>query len=198
MVPDHAQRDLIAETAWSLFLESGYGGTAMSDVAAKAHVSLRTIYRLFPGKPELFAAVVAIHRRSMLALPGDYDALPVADALARIFQTDLAPEAERQRDALMTMFIVECRQFPELMPILHKEGPESSRRLLADWLERQRNLGRIGFEDADLVAGMLMDVVFGAVALKTSDFPAWPGGRDRWSYLRSCFRIIVEGLTTRA
>lgn len=194
---DTAQRERIVRIAWALFVERGYGRTTMTDVAAGAHMSLSTIYRFFPGKTELFAAIVAQHRRSMLALPGDYDDLPLVEALLRIFQADIDAEAERQRRALVTMFIVESRQFPELQPIFHDEGPMHSHALLVAWLEEQKNRGRVAFSDSSIAAKMLMDVAFGAPSLKEGPGPQWPGGEDRAVYLRHCFSMLAQGFAPR-
>lgn len=198
VAPDADQARAIAETAWRLFIEKGYAGTTMGDVAATARVSLRTVYHLFPAKPDLFAAVVDLHRQTMLALPGDNDDLPVDQALGRIFQLDLDPETEKARAALMTFFIVEGRQFPELGPLVRKHGAEKSGILLAEWLEGQHRAGRIHAPDPRIAAKMLMDVVFGAVALKSGKGPEWAGSDDRKSYLESCFAMISTGLTPRA
>ncbi len=191
---DDEQRGVIANAAWRLFVDKGYGGTTMQDVAAACGMSKRTVYRLFPGKTELFAAVVALHRTTMIALPGDYDDLPLEEALARIFVIDADQETERSRAGLMSVFMSESRQFPELRPLVHQFGGEPSRRLLVEWLERQSRLGRIALPDAGVAARMLMDVVFGAVSLKDPSGPSWPGGPDRPAYLRACFAMIIGGL----
>jgi AcrR family transcriptional regulator len=194
---DATHREAVTRAAWTCFLERGYGRTTMGDVAAVAHMSLSTIYRFFPSKTDLFSAVVALHRQSMLALPGAYDDLPLDVALGRIFQIDLDDEARRQREALMTMLLVESRQFPELETLLHEHGPQHAQRLLAEWLERQQRLNRLAVSDAGIAAKMLMDVVFGATSLKSTDAPQWPGGDDRPAYLRHCFSMIAEGLKPR-
>lgn len=191
---DEEQRRALAGRAWQLFVEKGYGGTTMQDVAAACGMSKRTVYRLFPGKTELFAAVVALHRTTMIALPGDYDDLPLEEALARIFLIDIDPDLDRARTGLMAVFMAESRRFPELLPLVHAFGGEPSRRLLRDWLERQAARSRISLPDADVAARMLMDVVFGAVPLKDENGPPWPGGSDRPSYLRTCFVMIAQGL----
>lgn len=194
---DGEQMRAISDIAAQLFLERGYGRTAMGEIAAAARVSLNTIYRLFPGKSELFAAVVASHRQTMLALPGDYDDMALEAALARIFRVDIDDEAVRQREALMTMFLVESRQFPELGPILFAQGPQRSRALLVAWLERQNDLGRTRIADPELAGAMIMDIVFGAASLKTSNLPQWPGGPDRRTYLKQCFTMLANGMTPR-
>lgn len=189
---------MIAEVAWRLFIEKGYGGTTMGDVAATARVSLTTVYRLFPAKPDLFKAVVELHRQSMLALPGDYDDCPIDEALGHIFQIDIDPEAEKARTALMTLFIVEGRQFPELGPLVREYGADRSMSLLAEWLEGQARIGRAYAPDPQLAAKMLMDVAFGAISLKSDTSPQWPGGGDRRAYLQRCFSLISAGLFPRS
>src|SRR5579864_8533515 len=48
----------IREAAAKLFLEKGYQGTSMDDVAAAAQVSKQTIYTHFESKETLFADLV--------------------------------------------------------------------------------------------------------------------------------------------
>ncbi|WP_316861190.1 TetR/AcrR family transcriptional regulator [uncultured Cohaesibacter sp.] len=189
-----AHRQAITNAAWPLFLEKGYRGTTVSKVAAAAHVSLRTVYQIFPGKLELFASVVEEHRHSMVALPADYDHLPMIEALYRIFQIDIDAKAQQRRLALLTMFIEESRQFPELGPILQEHGPDHARALLVDWLEHQQQLGRISVSNADFTAQMLMDVVFGASSLNFTRQLKWPGAADRKDYLGHCLTILIKGL----
>ncbi|MFN4128160.1 TetR/AcrR family transcriptional regulator [Pannonibacter indicus] len=193
-VDDRQQRGMIVDVAMPLFLAKGYGKTSMNEIAAAAHVSLSTIYRFFPGKQDLFAAIVASHRETMLALPGDYDGLPLDEALARIFRLGLDSEASQRREALMAMFMVEARQFPELMPVMVEHGPKQSKQLLAAWLERQTRLGFAQATDPVAAAGMIMDIVFGAAALKAPGSPIWPEGSERQDYLRRCFRMLADGL----
>jgi AcrR family transcriptional regulator len=194
---DEAQRNAITRVAWDLFLKQGFARTAMAEVAAATHMSLSTIYRFFPGKNELFAAVVSLHRESMLALPGNYDDMPLVDALLHIFQIDIDPVADQQRHALMTMFIAESHRIPELAPILMQQGPLQAHALLVEWLDRQQVNGRIGTISSDITAKMLMDIAFGAPGLKDGTGPQWPGGDNRLTYLRQCFTTLIEGLRPR-
>jgi TetR/AcrR family transcriptional repressor of mexJK operon len=48
----------ILEAATALFLEKGYDGTSMDDVAARSAVSKPTVYRHFADKERLFAEIV--------------------------------------------------------------------------------------------------------------------------------------------
>lgn len=193
-MPDETRKSEIIAVAWRLFQGAGYAGTTMNDIVRKSGASRRTVYRLFPGKIDLFGAMIENHRRTMLALPGDYDGLPISEALERIFQIDIPLETERERNALMGFFIGESRQNPELGELMRKNGIDRSFLLLSDWIERQASLGRIRVRTPHSAAQMLMDIVFGAVSLKIGDGPQWPGGKERKSYLKSCIAMVVDGL----
>ena len=169
----------------------------MSDVAKKAHVSLRTLYQLFPSKLGLFVAVVEAHRQTMIALPGDYDEIPVKQALMKIFCVDIAPEAQQRRMTVMAMFLEESRNFPELGAILEEYGPQQARKLLASWIERQITLGRMNVAEPAMAAHMLMDVAFGAMSLKFNNALALPGASERREYLLACFDMLINGIGPR-
>ena len=52
------KRNLLLLAATEIFLDKGYDGTRMEDVAAKAAVSKPTVYRFFSDKEQLFAEIV--------------------------------------------------------------------------------------------------------------------------------------------
>lgn len=197
-VSDEARRRRIVEEARRLFIADGYGRTTTDHIAARCRISKQTLYHLFPGKPALFAAVVDAHRQSMLALPGDYDRLPLDEALARIFRVDIDDEQHRERVALLRLVTLECARFPELGEILKRHGAERSRADLAAWLARQCAAGRMGLDDADAAARMLMDMIFGAVAMKAAGDIEWPGAEDRRAHIRRCIAVFLYGVATRS
>ncbi|MFG1430091.1 TetR/AcrR family transcriptional regulator [Xanthobacter sp. V2C-8] len=194
--PDAAQRDVIVAGAYRLFVQSGYGGTTMDAVAAECRMSKRTLYRLFPGKADLFEAVVDAHRQSMLALPGDYGHLPLEQALEAIFRLDIAPEEDRARHALLRLVLVEGPYFPELREILERMGADRSRAELAAWLTAEEAAGRLTLDDAPATARILMDMVFGA-APKVEGTAEWPPPEARRAHVRRCVRLFLNGALPR-
>jgi AcrR family transcriptional regulator len=198
LMSDEQQAAAIAREARDLFLEKGYARTPMEEIAARCHISKRTLYRLFPNKTEVFGAIVDQHRQSMLALPGDYDDLPLEEALGRIFLVDIDEEAHRKRTEFIRLAILEGRQFRELAALLRQRGADKSRIMLIEWLEAQARRGRIEIEDAGMTAGILMDMMFGLIARKQErDAPRWPGDDDRRAVLRHTIRIFVNGVRRR-
>ncbi|MBS7543567.1 TetR/AcrR family transcriptional regulator [Ancylobacter oerskovii] len=194
---DDEQAAAIVAQARALFLAGGYGRTTMDEIAAACRISKRTLYRLFPAKIDLFAAIIEEHRFSMLALPGDYDQLSLVDAIAAIFRVDIGDAENRERMALVGFVLSEMRQFPELGKVVHVHGAEPSRAMLAAWLARQAERGRIRIANPGYTARMLMDLIFGAIPLKHSDLPEWPEEHDRSNYLREAIRLMVEGMVPR-
>jgi len=51
-------RDLIFESAECVFGARGYDGATMQEIAGEAGVSLKTVYASYPGKRELFDAIM--------------------------------------------------------------------------------------------------------------------------------------------
>lgn len=194
---DDDRRTLIVAAATELFIATGYGATSMEGIAAWCRISKKTLYRLFESKTALFAAVVEAHSQSMLALPGDYDDLPTAEALERIFRVDIDPEADRERMALLQLVMGEATRFPELGAILWAHGAERSRAALAAWLASQQRQGRLVAMDSDNAATMLMDLVFGPVSRQTRGPCELPGAEERRAYQRQCIRIFLDGARPR-
>jgi AcrR family transcriptional regulator len=66
-------RRAVIAAARALFLEQGYGGTALTDVAARAGVSVQTVYGQFGSKRELLKQVVDV------SIVGDDEPVALAD-----------------------------------------------------------------------------------------------------------------------
>jgi TetR/AcrR family transcriptional repressor of mexJK operon len=197
LVSDESQRLLIVEGARQLFIEKGYGRTTTDDVAAQCNISKQTLYRLFPGKSALFAAVVDAHRHSMLALPGDYDAMPLEQALQQIFKIDIDPKLDADRMALLRLVTLESQQHPELEEILWLYGADRSRAELAKWLTRQRDRGLIQLDDAESGALILIDMMFGPIILKVREYPTSSLDPKRRTHIQTCVAIFLNGVKTR-
>ena len=55
--PNTQARQQIVAASHRLFLEQGYNGTSMRQIAKESHVALGSLYNHFSGKEQLFAAV---------------------------------------------------------------------------------------------------------------------------------------------
>ncbi len=196
--PDEAQRRTILDGARRLFLLNGYGATKTEDIAAQCKISKQTLYRLFPGKSALFAAVVEANRPQWLELPVPED-LPLQQALERIFRIDISDEEDRERLDLAQLSLTESRTHPELIEIVKECGSKYSLAGLARWIKRQEELGRIRLADnAPNTARMLMDMVYGTLAMKLFNDMDWPSGQARRDHVRNAIHIFLNGVATAA
>lgn len=64
-LPRSARRAQLMEAAQSVFVESGYHGAAMDEIAERAHVSKPVLYQHFPGKLDLYLALLEKHSREV-------------------------------------------------------------------------------------------------------------------------------------
>ncbi len=190
---DEEERQRLVSVACEIFLEAGYGGTTMDGVAARCGVSKKTLYRLFPAKTDLFKAIVADHRRTMLELPRPDDAMPPAEALAEIFRLGIDEAENRHRLAFIRLATADADRFPEIGEAITHEGAEPARRLLADWLERQQQRGVLRPFPPAAASRMLMDMIFGVLVKR------FPGDmlltqQDRVAHARRCIDVFLHGL----
>ncbi|MEU0812419.1 TetR/AcrR family transcriptional regulator [Streptomyces sp. NPDC005970] len=89
------KHEAIMEAATAVFMEKGYSGTSMDDIARLAAVSKQTVYKHFADKEKLFAEIVLATSGRIdgmidlvAAIPADPDALEDnLHRLARQFRT---------------------------------------------------------------------------------------------------------------
>ena len=197
VLPDEVQRAIVVETARRLFVRKGYGSTTTGDVAAAARISKQTLYRLFPSKRALFAAVVDAHRQSVLALPGNYEDIPIEQALESIFQLNMDQRAHQERLALIKILLSEAQQFPELQKIAREHGADPSRRDLAEWIAEQRKQGRITVDDPDAAARALLDMILGSAILNMNIGRRAPSLSEFRDHARRSIAIFLNGVRRR-
>lgn len=193
-LPDENQRQVIIKGARQLFLEHGYGATKTEEIAARCKISKQTLYRLFPGKASMFAAVVEANRPQWLELPVPED-LPLQTALERIFRIDISEAEDQERLQFIGMTLAEGRHHPELHEITKTCGTGRAHATLAEWMQRQADLGRINLaEDALKTARMICDMVFGALLMKTLGEVGWPSCEARRTHIRAAIRVFLHGV----
>jgi AcrR family transcriptional regulator len=194
VVSDEDQCAVILNATREIFLAKGYDKMTMDDVAAKAGMSKKTLYRLFKdGKTALFIGFVEAHRAEMVALPGDYDHLSLEEALAKIFHVDIETEEDFVRMSVLKMIKVEAAKSPEVLAFLKEHVGERSLSLLEEWLQHQVDMGRIRPCDCRNAARILLDMIFGAIIKKGGQLCEWPDQAERSTYMRQCIDIFVNG-----
>nr|WP_286181900.1 TetR/AcrR family transcriptional regulator [Desulfovibrio sp. Huiquan2017] len=192
-VPDGERRRRIVQTAEKLFVRKGYAGTCTSEIASRCRISKQTLYRLFPGKIDLFAAVVEAHRLKMIDLESSHDDLPLDQALARIFMIDMNQDDYELRAGFLRTANLESLHHPQLLAILRHHGGQKALDGLAVWLDRQCSLGRLVIGDTNQAAHMLLDMFTGAVFLDALGGFGWTCREERIAHFRQCIDIFLHG-----
>ncbi|UVE18401.1 TetR/AcrR family transcriptional regulator [Pseudomonas sp. LS44] len=108
--------DRVLDAATRLFMEQGFGATSVEAIAAAAGISKRTFYSRYPGKPQVFEAVILRYVRRYVrpaedVAPAD---LPLEERLYRVATQLLGWILEPDVIALYRLTIAEVARFPEL------------------------------------------------------------------------------------
>ena len=164
------RRRLLVEAAESVFLEMGYGAAGTDDIARRAGMSKKTLYRLFDSKESLFAAVIAARRESMEpARFGDADcsSLPEIERalcryLGKLARFVLAP----RQSALYRVVIAEAHRAPELSCAFYREGPAKAHAALADWLNALSLRRELRIPDPTGAAAMLISMAIAQLHMR--------------------------------
>lgn len=161
---DADQKARLLAAAMAVFVEKGFARATTADIARRAGMSKRDLYRLFTDKTALFTQAIQSRRHLILNLPRPPEEdLPPLEALGQIFQLHLDHRAADERDALLNLIALESLALPELNALLYDTGIIRSRELLMDWLAAQMARGALPRYDTVNLAGLIMDVVFGAL-----------------------------------
>ncbi len=144
-----ARRRAIVAAARQAFLQSGYGQTTMSGIAAAVGGSKTTLWSYYRNKQDLFVAVVddMVERYGdalRLELPADGDPAQTLTMLGvSILSTILRPQIV----AMHRMVMGEAGRFPELGRLLFERGARRGQLRTAEWLGGQMDAGTLRRED---------------------------------------------------
>ncbi|WP_319581630.1 TetR/AcrR family transcriptional regulator [uncultured Pseudodesulfovibrio sp.] len=190
---DEKRREQIVQTAEKLFVRKGYAGTCTHEIATKCKISKQTLYRIFPGKLDVFVAVVEAHRLKMIDFGDGYDDLPLEQALARMFMIDMDQANYEVRAGFLRTANMESLQHPQLREILRHHGGQKALDGLTEWLDKQCGKGRLVIANTRRAARMLLDSFTGAVFLDALGGFSWADREERIAHFKQCIDIFLHG-----
>ncbi|GAA1569786.1 TetR/AcrR family transcriptional regulator [Kribbella hippodromi] len=176
------KRRAILAAATEVFLQHGYLGASMDEVAAKAGVSKQTVYKQFENKERLFAEIVGGTSDQLMdglqqayddTLDGAVDAREALRALAyRLLQSLTADNVLQLR----RLVIAEADRFPEVCGAWFTNGFEQSLDALGKALTRLTERGLLRqLDDPTLAAYQFA----GLVMYKPMNRAMFAGTRQR-------------------
>jgi AcrR family transcriptional regulator len=194
--PDEETLHVLVEAATAEFRENGFAGTTMGNVAQRAGISTKTMYRLIPCKADLFEKVISerIGDFMLAADPGELDKYDIAGAVEHILESFGNLTLSRDTITLVRLVISESGRFPELAAAFHDIAVVRTTNAIADWLDLQRQRGLLKIDDpaqsATALRGMMTMDLQRSAMLGVGPVPESDEIKARAKF---CARLFLDG-----
>ena len=187
----------LLDAALDLFVERGYAGTRLDDVAAQAGVSKGTLYLYFANKEELFKAVVRENLFPVLT-----EAEEIIDQhegnSAELFRQFILKWWEKIGDTKLSgitkLMIAESGNFPEVTQFYHDEVISRSNAIIVRMLERGIARGEFRPIDTDNAHRVICAPIIMLMMWKHSFGPCQAEQISPRQYLECFSDLLLRGL----
>ncbi len=156
----------IVDAATTLFLERGYLGTSVDQIAALAAVSKPTVYRFFEDKEQLLTEIVlgTLDRRgdpfrAQLAALADTDDL--ASDMTRLARDYIGVVTQPAGLALRRLVIGASHQLPQLAQAYYERAQDQTLGTLADVFAQLARRGLLDLDEPPVAASHFAFLVLG-------------------------------------
>lgn len=162
----------IVGVATRLFLEKGYAGMTIDELARRLGAAKRTVYRRFAEKSDLFRLVTTTYAEQALSqlAPVIVDERPLPEQLRSICLETLLLFLEPDVISMERLVVAEAGRFPEIVPILESARLSAMKRFYPVLL-------RLGCGPTEAAAReqaqMLWDLVV-AAPVRAAALGLWP------------------------
>ena len=158
---DEETRSIVLEAARAEFAHSGYAATSMENLARRAGVSTKTLYRLFPNKPALFEAMVTerIDRFVSIVKLRGCEGGDIETALTEALMVCAELMLDGDVIALQRVIVAESDNFPDIAETFYRRAIMRTQDTLSSWLRAEQKRGTIELDDTDAAAGMLLGML---------------------------------------
>lgn len=151
----------IRSIATELFLRHGYDGVSVDEIVRIVGGSKTNVYNHFGNKEGLFVAIVKGLCDDLLAsfVTIDVSKLSVKNGLRSLASALLDIVLQEQHLAFQRLVIAESARFPALGRAWFEGGPETSRSIIAQFVEQQQRAGRLRGGDPHQSATLFHDMI---------------------------------------
>ena len=174
---DKAQ--LIICAAREAFLEKGYDGVSMDEVASRAGVAKQTVYARYASKDALFLAVVESLQGRMLSAVSATAPLPICDRLQEIGRELLELVLDPSTLSLSRIALGASYRFPTLGHSIYGARINKLHAVLADILEQAAKEGSLSVDDPKVAAEQFLALVRGELHLHCLYDPSFRPARAK-------------------
>jgi AcrR family transcriptional regulator len=195
-------------TAARLFIEQGYEGASMDQIAAAAGAGKQSLYRRYANKEALFKAVFIDHltRKQIERWDGDLAALAAHEApagdnpledLREVARTAFNNVFEAETIDLFRLFVGEQRRFPDL----REEVNQIIETFEAQITQRLRVAERQGLFQGDLgqhaARNLVALVVEGPLFQALLGLPSVDSPAKREAYFNAAWTTFIDAMLAR-
>lgn len=182
----------LLDAATEVFLEAGFPGAKMNEIARRAGASMETLYSRYPNKAELFAALIERKSSRLLHAVGSLSPEREPEEALSTYGLELVGMMSKpDTQSLHRLVIAGAIESPELGALFWKAGPGRGFKILRGYLSAQVERGTMVMADVDRATGLLMAMLVGGLALRsTLGLRTFLASRDDQ---REWVRYVVNG-----
>jgi len=159
----------LLDVATEVFLDKGFKGASMSEIARRAGASKQTLYARYPSKAALFAALVERKAAHLFEAVGPLgEGRTLRETLVHCGSEMLDLIVSKDSRGLHRVVIAECMEFPELGELFWDRGPGRVRAMLANYLRAQQKLGVIQCGNPEQAVEVFLGLLVSAASLRAS------------------------------
>jgi AcrR family transcriptional regulator len=159
----------LIDVATEVFLDKGFKGASMSEIARRAGASKQTLYTRYPSKAALFAALVERKASHLFEAIGPLgEGRNLRETLVHCGSEMLDLILSKEARGVHRVVIAECVEFPELGELFWDRGPGRVRAMLADYLGAQQKLGAIRCGNPEQAVEVFLGLLVSAATLRAS------------------------------
>jgi AcrR family transcriptional regulator len=178
-----------------LFAEYGYGAVSLETIARQAHVSLRTIYRQFGGKAQVFGAVIRRVSDEFAASLSEAELQrPIEEVLVEFGRRYLYRITRPECIRLRTQILAEAHRFPEFAAEFYRNGPKRTLMRLSEFFSTHQKAGDLIEIDCQFLAAQFLSALrgerFQKLELRLEEPPS-QAEIDEW--VSKAVRIFLTG-----
>jgi len=175
-----------------LFMQQGYGGTSVDDIAAHGGVSKQTVYSHFGSKDGLFRHCVICKMDSYELSEQFIDvAAPLEQTLRSIAEHFAELITSREAVSVKQMIIAESDA--KLAELFYQAGPHRMKTMLADYLREQSRRGRLAITDHYTAACQFLFMLHGEVHMcRLMRLDSKPSKQDNLRYVEQCVSMFLR------
>lgn len=195
------KRQRIIDGARATFLEKGFDGASVDEIAQSASVSKATLYYYFHSKEALFRELIRLDRErsAEFQLVCESNATDVATILREIGLSFMMGMVEADHIRLLRIVISAAEKFPSIAQAFFEGGPCTGQSRFAALLARQVALGRLDIEDLDTAASQFLnlcqaDVIRGMLFGKVEQ----PSSAQLAAHVDAAVRVFLAAYESRS